>query len=308
MASLFQAIEVLFFFIIIIITHVSVVSCAWIATPLLEPIGSEVVESISVTSEVLFGVEDRGSIIYCQLPTGCYDRSRRVPFDSLTQDFDLDQIDTGYEVIWAVDSDNQLRRRTILSTTIFSPGATSSWQAVGLRHNGQCTFSTLGDFCMSEVSVSNHGTDYYAWAVSTMNEAFMCQQQGRACNGKDWISVDNETRLIHIEVGDEEVWGVNATNHILKRPVNGSGEWRSVPGEMRYISASGYRYVWGIAPNDRLYNCEMPCDNGEWQYIGVNYRLVDATRNYVMGYTNDNVLYEIVFSTATRGMYHCYTN
>ena len=289
------------FSLINIITHLSVVSCAWIATPLLEPIGSEVVESISMSSEVLFGVvreQGRGSIIYCQLPTGCYDRSGRVPFDSLTQDFDLDQIDTGFEVIWAVGSDNQLRRRTIQSTTILS-----FWQAVGLGHNGQCTFSTQGDFCMSEVSVSNHGTDYYAWAVSTMNEAFMCQQQGRDCNGEDWISVDNETRLIHIEVGDEEVWGVNATNHILKRPVNGSGEWRSVPGEMRYISASGYRYLWGIAPNDRLYNCEMPCDNGEWQYIGENYRLVDATRNYVIGYTNNNVLYEIVFSTAMKGTY-----
>ena len=296
-----QLFKVLFFFIIIIIiTHLSVVSCAWIATPLLEPIGSEVVESISVSSEVLFGVlreQGRGSSIYCQLPTGCYDGTW---FES-RQDFDLDQIDTSYEVIWAVGSDNQLRRQTIQSTTILSPEANSLWQAVGLRHKGQCTFSTRGDYCMSEVSVSNHGTEYYAWAVSTMNEAFMCQQQGRACNGEDWISVDDETRLVHIEVGDEEVWGVNATNHILKRPVNGSGEWRSVPGEMRYISASGYRYVWGIAPNDRLYNCEMPCDNGEWQYIGVNYRLVDATRNYVIGYTIDNALYEIVFSTAMKG-------
>ena len=299
-----QLFTIISFSFINIITHLSVVSCAWIATPLLEPIGSEAVESISVSSEVLFRVvREQGTVsiyTHCQLPTGCYDGTW---FES-RQDFDLDQIDTGYEVIWGVGSDNQLRRQTILSTTILSPGENSSWQVVGTRHNERCTFSTLGDFCMSEVSVSNHGTEYYAWAISTMSETFRCKQQGRACNGEDWISIDNKTRLVHIEVGDEEVWGVNATNHILKRPVNGSGEWRSVPGEMRYISASGYRYVWGIAPNDSLYNCEMPCDNGEWQYIGENYRLVDATRNYVVGYTNDNILYEIVFSTATRGTYY----
>ena len=281
---------------IVMTVHLSVMSCVWISTPVIQaPTSDDLVESISVTSEVLFGVvrvQDTVSVTHCQLPTGCYDGTSW--FDELSNVFYLDQVDTGYEVIWGIGNGSQLRKQTIQSKTELG-----SWYAVGETKNGVCT----GKFCMSEVSVSNHGTDYYAWAVSTMNEAFMCQQQGRDCNGEDWISVDNETRLVHIEVGDEEVWGVNATNHILKRPVNGSGEWRSVPGKMRYISASGYRYVWGIAPNDSLYNCEMPCDNGEWQYVGENYRLVDATRNYVIGYTNDNALYQIIFSTSIKGTY-----
>ena len=261
----------------------SVVRSDWTATTTQEPT-VETVHSISVSSEVVFTVRE-GRLSYCQLPTGCFDGT----WIEMSNDFDLDQIDAGYEVILERGSDGQMRRQPIQSNTSFG-----TWQVVGVNNPTVCS----GEFCMSEVSVSNNGM--YTWAVSTMNKVFMCP--GLTCDGTNWMLVDNIIRLVDIEVGDEEVWGVNATNHIFKRPVDGSGEWRSVPGEMRYISASGYRYVWGIAPNDSLYNCEMPCDNGEWQYIGDNFQLVDATRNYVVGYTTDEIVFELTYAPAKKSM------
>ena len=283
MAALY-AVNVLLCFLSVTV-HPSAVRSDWTATTIQESTDTTV-DSISVSSEVVFTVRE-GRLSYCQLPTGCSDGTWMDL--EISNDLDLDQIDAGYEVIFGRDSDGQIRRRTIQSDTVLG-----DWH--GINNQMDC----VGEFCMSEVSVSSDGT--YAWAVSTMDRVYMCTSQ--ECNGQNfnWISVDNKTKLVHIEVGDEEVWGVNATYYIFKRPVNGSGEWRSVPGEMRYISASGYRYVWGIAPNDSLYNCEIPCDNGEWQYIGDNFRLVDTTRNYVVGYSTDSTAFELIYATAKKSM------
>ena len=75
-----------------------------------------------------------------------------------------------------------------------------------------------------------------------------------------------------------------ATKIIFKRPVNGSGEWSSVPGEMRYISASGNAHVWGIAPNNSLYVCKKPC-TGYWQCVGGSFQQIDGGNNAVIGVT-----------------------
>ena len=46
-------------------------------------------------------------------------------------------------------------------------------------------------------------------------------------DGSDWMTIPREIPLVHIdsEAGDEEVWAVNATNHIrfLKHPVDHDG-------------------------------------------------------------------------------------
>ena len=107
------------------------------------------------------------------------------------------------------------------------------------------------------------------------------------------MTIPYQMSLTQIEAGDEEVWTVDATTHIFKRPVDGSGEWSIVPGEMRYISASENAHVWGIAPNDSLYVCEMPC-SGDRQYVGGSFKQIDGGNNAVIGVTtNNSVLYNI---------------
>ena len=117
-------------------------------------------------------------------------------------------------------------------------------------------------------------------------------------NGSDWLTSPHNN-LIQIEAGDEEVWAVDDRYHIFKRPVNGSGEWSSVPGEMKYISASGYAHVWGIAPNNSLYMCEKPC-SGDWQYVGGSFKQIDGGNDIVIGVTTSNTL--IAMSLQGRGI------
>ena len=114
------------------------------------------------------------------------------------------------------------------------------------------------------------------------------------CGNEDPLPVDNELSLVHIEAGDEEVWGVNATNHIFKHPVSGNGSWSIVPGEMRYISASGNAHTWGIAPNNSLYVCAKPC-TGDWQCVGGSFKQIDGGNNSVNGVTTDNVILVMSF-------------
>ena len=266
-----------------LVLHPPPTACSeWVVTPIQGPSG-ETVDSITLSAELLWSLI--GQDIYnCHLPTNCSVYTSNNSYWKKVGG-KLDQIDAGYDQVWGINDMYKVYTRNISEGTFLEP-----WiRATPSGRNEECTTA----FDASEVSVSNDGT--YVWALSTLNEVFKCTNCGCGSSSNvNWISIDNETRLVHIEVGDEEVWGVNATNHILKRPVNGSGEWRSVPGEMRYISASGYRYVWGIAPNDSLYNCEMPCDNGEWQYIGENYKQIEASFGLIVGLTNDNVF--VVFS------------
>ena len=141
-----------------------------------------------------------------------------------------------------------------------------------------------GPVCFSDISISQ---GRYVCGVSKENNTvYMCHTSD--CNGRNWVLISPEITLTQIDAGAEEVWRVNANNHIFRRPVNGSGEWNIVSGEMRYISASGRDYIWGIAPNDSLYNCEKPC-TGDWQYVGGCFRQIDAEDNNLVGVTIFNV-------------------
>ena len=123
--------------------------------------------------------------------------------------------------------------------------------------------------------------------------------------GSDWLTIPHKmSNLTQIEADNEEVWAVDDHNRIFKRPVDGSGEWSSVPEEMRYISASGNAHIWGIAPNDSLYMCEKPCI-GDWQYVGGSFKQIDGGNNIVIGVTTSNTL--IAMSLQGTGKNLCMT-
>ena len=52
---------------------------------------------------------------------------------------------------------------------------------------------------------------------------------GPSCGNSDQLFIDNNLSLVHIEAGDKNVWAIDATNHIFRRPIDGSGEWSSIP-------------------------------------------------------------------------------
>ena len=236
-------------------------------------------ESITVSTNYLWAIDNSSlansasnNLFFCQRP--CNDASAwRVP--NPAGQFDR-VIDATEEEVWGVNNRGQIYKRSI--------DGSGGWVQITGGRDDDCSGK-----CFSDASVSNNG---YIWAISTENETYrLCSRIGvcPSCGNNDQISIDAELSLVHIEAGDEEVWAVDANNRIFKRPVNGSGEWSSVPGEMRYISASGNAHIWGIAPNDSLYMCEKPCI-GDWQYVGGSFKQIDGGNNIVIGVTTSNTL------------------
>ena len=238
-------------------------------------------ESITVSINYLWGIDNRNgvgltranNVIYCRRP--CSDAGSWIDARGL-----LDQtIDANETEVWGVNDRGQIYKRPI--------DGSGRWVQISGGRDTDCSGK-----CFSDTSVSNSG---YVWAISNENETYMlCRQNGISylCANDDQLLIDDELSLVHIEAGDEEVWAVDANNRIFKRPVNGSGEWNSVPGEMRYISASGTEHIWGIAPNDSLYVCEKPC-TGDWRYVGGSFKFkqIDGDNNSsVIGVTTNNTL------------------
>ena len=233
-------------------------------------------EAITVSTNYLWGIDNRtasgtratpadNNVVYCQRP--CGDASSWG--DAMGQ---LEQtIDANEDEVWGVNNRGQIYKRPI--------DGSGGWVQITGGNDVDCSGK-----CFADASVSNNG---YIWAISRENETYMLCQGGVSarCGNSDRMLIDNELSLIHIEAGNEEVWAVNATNHIFKRPINGSGNWSIVPGEMRYISASGNAHIWGIAPNNSLYVCEKPC-TGDWLYVGGCFQQIDGGINSVVGVTS----------------------
>ena len=233
-------------------------------------------EAITVSTNYLWGIDNRtapaksapedNNVVYCQRP--CSDASSWREAEG-----QLDQtIDANEDEVWGVNNRGQIYKRAI--------DGSGGWVQITGGANAECS-----GICFADASVSNNG---YIWAISRENETYMLCQGGVSarCGNSDWMLIDDELSLVHIEAGDEEVWAVNATNHIFKRPINGSETWSIVPGEMRYISASGNAHIWGIAPNNSLYMCARPC-TGCWQYVGGSFQQVDGGINFVVGVTTN---------------------
>ena len=227
-----------------------------------------ILTAVTVSDNYLWGIDNRtnsayppGNLVTCARPcTGG---------NWIDGNGALDQIDANSNEVWGTNFQQRLYRRPVSGAKRFTR----------VRNFGS------GCDCSCDISVSNNVTgNGYVWVLSCDN-TIMCH----ICDGSDWTTFPHEISLTRIEAGDEEVWAVNATNHIFKRPVNGSGTWSTVPGEMRYISASGNAHVWGIAPNNSLYVCAKPC-TGDWQYVGRSFKQVDGGKNSVVGVTTDDTV------------------
>ena len=252
----------------------------WTVIPAPVPAEGRSMEAITISTNYLWGVDSRddlrpedrvgvNNVVYCQRP--CSDASSWIDAKGR-----LDRmIDVNEENMWGVNVHSQIYVRPT--------DGSGDWLQISGMNGPDCR-----PICFSDVSVSNSG---FAWAISKQNQTYILCQRGityRCANNDKWL-IDAELSLVHIEAGDENLWAVDVNNHIFKRPVGGSGEWSSVPGEMRYISASGNAHIWGIAPNGSLYVCVKPC-SGDWQYVGGSFNQIDGGNNMVIGVTTDNTL------------------
>ena len=217
------------------------------------------VKTITTSNNYVWGVENRpiflpGNLLWCELPcTG-----GNWIDDSGT----LDHIDADSRLVWGINSAGQLFRRPI--------DASQGFRRVE-------SFDPFGPECYCSCDITVYGR--YVWVLLCFETVMF--------DGSNWTIIPHEMSLTQIEADNEDVWAVDTNNNIFRRPVNGSGEWSSVPGEMRYISASGNAHVWGIAPNNSLYVCEKPC-TGDWQCVGGSFKQIDGGNNAVVGVTTNN--------------------
>ena len=125
----------------------------------------------------------------------------------------------------------------------------------------------------------------YIWGVTTDDRIFRCN---RPCNGA-WTQIPG--RLAQVDVGDEEVWGVNSAHAIYKRPADGSGSsWTRIPGGLKHVSASGNGYIWGVNRNDQIFKCKKPC-SGSWVGVSGALKQIDGGHDYVYGVNAQNHIY-----------------
>ena len=83
-------------------------------------------------------------------------------------------------------------------------------------------------------------------------------------------------------------------NGIWRRPVDGSGTWRKIPGTLKQVPASGKNDIFGVTNKDEILRCWKPC-TGNWELMSASLRQCDATFNALVGVdANGNIFHRFV--------------
>ena len=73
-----------------------------------------------------------------------------------------------------------------------------------------------------------------------------------------------------IDANAQYVYALNRTTSTISSrpiaPIHGRGEWRTIPGKMKYVTA-GIHDIFAIGIDDKLYRCTIPCA-GIWELMG----------------------------------------
>ena len=104
----------------------------------------------------------------------------------------------------------------------------------------------------------------------------------------NWVEVNGH--LKQIDGGHAYVCGMNNADNINVRPVDGSGSWRQIPGQLHHIIVLGKSEVFGINTHGDTYCCKKPC-TGEWDKVEGNLKQCDATFNSTVGVNTSNAIY-----------------
>ncbi|XP_011409280.1 PREDICTED: lectin L6-like [Amphimedon queenslandica] len=117
-----------------------------------------------------------------------------------------------------------------------------------------------------------------------------------------WIKHYNPTvhkvtgKFDQIDANSQHVYALNKTTNVISfRPVHGRGQWRTIPGQMKYVTA-GTHEIFAIGVDDELYRCTIPCA-GIWEQMGSpalpasNVVQLDATIDALFAVTSAGGIY-----------------
>ena len=131
------------------------------------------------------------------------------------------------------------------------------------------------------------GRDSYMWFIH---------------NNKEVTWLQHYTSPLHkvpgkfdqIDANGQYVYALNrTTSTISSRPIHGRGEWRVIPGKMKYVTA-GIHDIFAIGVDDKLYRCNIPCA-GVWELMEfpeeVGLTQIDTTIDALFAVTSNGVIF-----------------
>jgi hypothetical protein len=186
-------------------------------------------EACDTYSKVAWNGNDGGSFRYEWYPSGNSSGDLDVyrPLHNLQSWItknsgpgNLNQISTGFFDVWAVASDGKLWAQPIM-------GEPNAWHQVSAPN-------------LTSVSVGKE----YVWALNgtTVYSTKIPYRWSYYAN-TGWTQ--RSGNITQLSVGDTEVWGVNSSGQIFRRPLDGSGDWSQVSGTMTSVTV-GDTFVWGM--------------------------------------------------------------
>ena len=93
---------------------------------------------------------------------------------------------------------------------------------------------------------------------------------------------------MQVDANDIQVWGVDASGHIFWKHIDDVlGNWVSVPGILKHVSASGNGWIWGVTNTDQVFKCKKPC-HGTWIEVDGLLNQLDGGETYIYGVTSGN--------------------
>ena len=209
---------------------------------------------VYANADFVWGVNPYGQAYICARPcTGNWIHSA----DNV-RSFDTESI-----YAWVVNTDSYTYLKLV--------GTTGSWG----RRDEVTNMIDVASGSNTYVWFLNNNKDIYRWRhVTSVMQKF-------------------PGKFDQIDAGFDYVYAVNATTHaIYVRRVDGRGDWRTIPGKMKYVTA-GMRDIFAIGMDSNLYRCEIPCA-GLWEAINfpeTGLSQIDATIDGLFAVTSGGVIY-----------------
>ena len=70
-------------------------------------------------------------------------------------------------------------------------------------------------------------------------------------------------------------------------------KWKSVPGTLNDVVATGESNIWGYNAKGEVYTYKKPCLSGKWQKTGGNIKNIAGDKSVVYGIGNNDALWKI---------------
>ena len=165
---------------------------------------SVTIKDVTASDRYFWGIDDRPNNNY-KSPPGNLVTCARPCIDGNWIDGKgaLDHIDSSSSEVWGINFIRDLYRKPVHFSN------TENFTNVGHNLCQRCS--------VCDLSISNNDTGNGYLCILSCAKTVICS----VCDGNDWMTIPHELYLTQIEAGDEEVWAVDATNHIFKRLLNG---------------------------------------------------------------------------------------